>query len=829
MGNFLGDFLNVLRYSLRTLLRSPGYTSAALFSLGLGIGANTAIFTITNAVFLHSLPVADPERVLELYTVDHATRSSIANLGRSGISLPNVRDIHNQNEVFNSVAAFGQAGVTLTGFGKPSQLPAFAVTANYFDVLGIRPAAGRTFDPTNADLSGAAKPETVLSYGLAQRLFGSPQAAVGRAVSLNSVSWTVIGVAPPEFNGTFTVAPPEPLWLPLSMHAQYFSGPVERLLNERRFRFLNTFGRLKPGVTPQQALANLQTIAGRLETAYPKDNRGRSLEESSLAEAAVGIGNSPGQTLTATVSLTVAVGFVLLIACANLANLSLARAARRSREMGIRVALGAPRSRLVGQLLGEAAVLSFAGGILGIAIGWLGAQLLWASRPGFLTQSFIDLHPDTRVCLFTASLSALSCMLFGLAPVLRASVPDVSRLLNTGGRGNVQGGSRSRTRKLLVVGEIALALIALVGAGLFLRSMRSAQNTSLGFETNNLIVARFNLSALQMSPERGREFIRSIVAKVRTVPGVVSVSVADSAPLGVGLVLTAFHEGDPLDSRLGFLTPTPPVSPDYFQTIGVPLVEGRFFNEFDRVGATRVGIVSQAFARRMWPGQRAIGKRIYFATAPDLVEVVGVVKDHTILNIGETPQGVAWLPFDQAYQPVAVLHVRTAGPPESSIAAVLAAAQTLNSELALQNPGTVKQVIGQALWAPRMAAALFGILGLLGMTLAVIGVYGVMAYMVVQRTSEIGIRMAVGARPLAVIGMVLGQSMQLAAAGIAIGIAGALLLTRMVGNLLYDVSPNDPGTFATVATLLAVTALLAGGIPAWRASRIDPVRALRQE
>ena len=746
MGYFFQSVPNVLRYSLRTLRRSPGYTVAALFSLSLGIGANTAIFTITNAVFLHSLPVADPDRVLELYTVDHATRSALANLNRSGISLPNIRDIHDQNAVFSGVAAFSQAGVTLTGFGKPAQLPAFAVTANYFAVLGVPPAAGRMFDP-NAGLSGAPKPETILSYGLARRLFGNAEAAVGRAVNLNSVAWTVIGVAPAEFNGTFTVAPPEPLWLPLSMHAQYFSGPLERLFNERRFRFLNTFARLRPGVSEWQALANLQTIAARLETAYPKDNLGRSFEESSLAEAAVGFGNR-NQTLTATVSLSVAVGFVLLIACANLANLSLARAARRSREMGIRVALGAARSRLIGQLLGEAAVLSAAGGILGIGIGWLGARLLWASRPGFLTQSFIDLHPDTRVCLFTAGLSAVSCILFGLMPVLRASAPDVSRLLNSGGRGNVQGGSRSRTRKLLVVGEIALAVVALVGAGLFLRSMRSAQNTSLGFETNHLIVARFNLSALQMSPERGRDFMRSIVAKVRSVPGVVSAAVADAAPLGVGLVLTAFHEGDPLDSRLGFLTPAPPVSPDYFQTIGVPLMEGRFFNEFDRFGSTRVSIVSQAFARRMWPGQRAIGKRFYFATAPDLVEVVGVVKDHTILNIGEAPQPVAWMPFDQVYQPVAVLHVRTAGAPESSIAAVLAAAQTLNSELALLNPGTVKQVIEQALWAPRMAAALFGIFGLLGMTLAVIGVYGVMAYMVVQRTSEIGIRMAVGARPL---------------------------------------------------------------------------------
>jgi predicted permease len=359
--------------------------------------------------------------------------------------------------------------------------------------------------------------------------------------------------------------------------------------------------------------------------------------------------------------------------------------------------------------------------------------------------------------------------------------------------------------------------------------MQSAQNRNLGFETEHLIVAGLNVGSVQMPPEKGREFMRQLVGKVRALPGVASVAIADSAPLGVGLIQTAFREGDPVDSRLGFLTPTPPVTPDYFNAIGVPLVEGRFFTDFDRAGNTRVTVVSEAFAKRMWPGQKALGKRFHFATSMDLIQVVGVVKDHTILNIGETPQPVAWMAFDQVYQPTGVLHVRTTGPPDGLLPAVLAAAQSLNSELALLNPGTVRQVIGQALWAPRMAAALFGIFGLLGMTLAVIGVYGVMAYMVVQRTSEIGIRMAVGARPSEVIRMVLGQSLMLAFTGIGAGVIGALSLTRMIASLLYDVSPYDPATFAAVAAALAGTAMIAGGVPAWRASRIDPVRALRQE
>ena len=823
MSTFLQDF----RYAIRTLLRSPGFTAAALLSLGLGIGANTAIFTLTNAVFLHPLPVSDPAGVLELYTVDHATQVTVANLSRTGISLPNILDIRAQNDVFSGVASFAQAGVTLSGFGKPSQENAFVVTSNYFDVLGVRAAAGRTFC-THQESSSSGGPEAVLSHELAQRLFGSNGAAVGRTLNLNSFAYAVIGVAPAEFRGTLSVGPSDAIWLPLGMHSRIYNGPLERLFNERRFRFLNAFARLKPGIDDRKAMANLQTIAARLEAAYPKDNRGRSFEVSSLSEAAVGFAPR-NQTLAATAALSVAVGFVLLIACANLANLSLARASKRGREMGIRVALGAARGRLVRQLLSEAALLSTAGGVFGIGIGWLGAKLLWASRPGFLQQTSIDLHPDASVCLFTAGLSVLSCILFGVTPVIRASVPNVSGLLNSAGRGNVQGGGRSRLRALLVVGEIALALVALVGAGLFIRSMQRAQKIDLGFETDNILVAGFNLGSLQMTPERGREFIRNVVDKVSAVPGVLSASVAGGAPLNGGLLQTAFREGDPVDSRLGTLALTQPVTPAYFETMHIPLIEGRPLNALDRAGSARVAVISQATAKHVWPGQKALGKRFRYATSPDLYEVVGIAKDSTVFNIGETPQPIAYLPYDQSYQPFGVLHVRTQGDPLRILPATIAAMQSLNPELALVNPGSVRDVIGQALWAPRMAAALFGVFGLLGMTLAVIGVYGVMAFMVLQRTSEIGIRMAVGARSADVIRMVLGQSMRLAAAGIGIGILGALSLTRLVANLLFNVSPNDPVTFLSVASVLAATALIAGAIPAWRASRIDPVKALRQE
>ena len=823
----MSTFSQDLKYAVRTLLRSPGYTAAALISLGLGIGANTAIFTLTNAVFLHALAVKEPGRVLELFTVDHATKSAAPNLDRTPVSYPNFLDIRDQNDVFTGMAGFTPAGVTLTGFGKAAIQPAFLVSANYFDVLGVQPAIGRTFRP-DEDRTPGGNPVAVLSYSLWQRLFGGDRAAIGRTINLNAVSYLVIGVAPAGFKGTFTVGPPDVVWLPLSMHAQVFAGPLEQLFNERRFRFLNAFGRLKPGMDERRALVSLQTIAARLEAAYPKDNRGRTIETSPLSEAALGF-IPRGQTTAAAIALSAAVGFVLLIACANIANLSLARATKRAREMGIRVALGAPRGRLIRQLFTEAELLALTGGVAGIGIGAFGAQLLWAFRPAFLQQNDVDLHMDLRVCAFTLGVSLLTGILFGIAPVFRASVPDVARILNTVGRGNIQGGSHNRLRSVLVVCEMALAVVALAGAGLFIRSMQQAQRIDLGFETRDLCVVGFDVSSEKMTPERGQQFMRSVLEKVSAVPGVASAALAANAPLSGGILRTTFREGDPVDSRLGVLLLTSPVSPAYFSTMRIPLLDGRLLNSFDRAESRRVAVISEATARHMWPGQAAIGKRFHFTTGNGLWEVVGIVKNTTVFTIGEPPQPVVYLPFDQAYQPFAVLHVRTSTSPQHVLPAAEAAVQSLDPDLALLNPSTIQEVIGQALWAPRFAAALFGGFGLLGMALAVVGVYGVMAYIVLQRTSEIGIRMAMGADAGSVMRMVAGQSMRLAAAGIGLGILVALALTRLVAGLLFDVSPTDPATFLAVAAMLAATALLAGAIPAWRAARIDPVSALRQD
>lgn len=823
----MSAFQQDLKYAARTLAHSPGFAAAALISLGLGIGANTAIFTLTNAVFLHSLPVEDPSRVVEIYTVDHATRTAAPNLTRTPMSYPNFIDFREQNRVFTSMAAYVQGGATLTGYGKPVQQPVFLVSANYFTLLGVPAAAGRVFR-AGEDRTPGGNTVAVLSYSLAQRLFGSAAAAVGQRVDLNSISYEVIGVAPANFNGTLALGPPDVLWLPMSMHGQIFSGIVEQLFNDRRFRVISAFGRLQPNAGEGQALAELRRIAANLETAYPRANRGRTVETALLNEAALGF-LPRGQTSAAAFALSAAVGFVLLIACANIANLSLARATKRSREMAVRVALGAARGRLIGQLLTEAELLAVAGGVLGTGIGWLGAKALWALRPTFLLQSKIDLQIDVRVLSFTASVSVLTGLLFGIAPVLRASTPDLTAMLNTGGRGNIQGGSRNWLRSGLVVCEIALAVVALAGAGLFIRSMQRAQQINLGFETNNLGTFAFDLSSEHMTPDQGRQFARTVMEKVSTVPGVASVAVASNGPLGGGFLQTFFREGDPVDSKLGVLTLDISVSSGYFDTMRIPLLAGRTINSFDRTGSKRVAVVSDALAQTMWPGKQAVGKRFHSAAgSSDSWEVVGVTKDTTVFQVGEKPQPVAYMAFDQNYAPTAVVHVRTLVDPERVLPAAMAAVQSLNRDLALLNPRAMRTVVEQSLWAPHLAAALFGLFGLLSLTLAVIGVYGVMAYVVLQRTAEIGVRMALGAETGDVLGMIVGQTIRMAGAGVLAGVGSALALTRLIGNLLYDVSPNDPATYVTVAGVLVGTVLLAAGVPAWRAGRIDPVRALQQ-
>ena len=813
-----------VKYAFRTLAASPGFVAAAVLSLALGIGANTAIFTLTNAVFLNPLPVQEASRILEVYTVDHLTKTT-NNLGRTGSSWPNFMDVRDQNQVFSGIAAYTGAAVSISGRGEPKPEAAQLVTANYFDVLGIRPLLGRSFFPEE-DRKPA--PVAILSYSLWQNQFGGDPNIIHQTVELNSTVYSIVGVEPPGFKGTLSVGNPDVFWLPISMHTQALNGSVESLFQNRRFRIMQIFGRLKPGVDERQALANLQTIASQLERQYPKDNLGRTFDVTLLSESA--LGGIRSQAIRVTEALSVVVGLVLLIACVNLANLLLARSAKRAREMGIRSALGAGRGRLIRQLLTESLVLAFAGGAGGLLVGWLGSRLLWSFRPAGLGANSILLHMDVRVFAFTAAAALLTGLLFGLLPAIQSSAPDLNSILKSGGRGGTESWGGYRLRGLLVVSEIGLAMVALMGAGLFIRSMRQAENVDPGFETKNLFLFRFDLASRHYTQERGQEFLRRVLDQVRSTPGVITAAVASSSPVFQGFLGTTFPEGqDDASKAGGILIAYNPISPEYFDTVRIPLHQGRVLNSFDRAGTRPVAVVSEAMARLFWPGQNAIGRRFRSSAENTYREVVGVVADVANIGSGDPPLPIAYLPLDQSYQSTITLVARTAADPALLTKPVLAKVQRLDPNLALVGALSMPEMISRGLWAPRAGAALFGVFGLLGLALAALGIYGVMAYMVSQRTNEIGIRMALGARPGHVVRLVVGQGARLALAGIGFGIAAGLLLSRLISGLLFGIGAQDPATFGIVAAILGAVALLAAWLPALVASRIDPALALRRE
>ena len=601
----------------------PRFTAVAILSLALGIGANTAIFTLTNAVFLNPLPVRDAARVIEVYTVDHATTTTAANLQRTAMSFLNYKDFRDQNNSFSALAAYVQTGVTLTGRGEPKPQAAMLVSANYFDVLGVRPMLGRTF-LVDEDRSEGGNTVTVLSYDLWVQLFGADSSAIGRTVEFNSIPYTVIGVAPPNFKGTLTVGNPALAWIPISMHTQALPGPFDQLFNERRMRMIDVFGRLKPGV-PSAGRGKSAGHRRRARARYPRANRGRSVEVSSLAEAAARL-SAARSTSRGRHRASAVVGLVLLIACANLANLLLARSARRMREMGIRTALGAERSRLVRQLLTESLLISIAGGVGGWLMGIAGSELLWSFRPAFLQQNSLSVNLDWRVFAFTATVTLITGVLFGLVPAVRTSVGNLAEVLKSGGRGGTEAFGRSRLRSFLVIAEITLALVALAGAGLLVRSMDRVQKINPGFETQRLFAFNFDIGSQRYSPERGRQFFRTAIEKAAATPGVHSAAVASNQPLGGGILGTIVAEGQESDpNQRGTLTMLNTVSPGYFDTMRIPLVEGRVFNDFDREGSRHVAVITEAMARHFWPGQSAIGKRFRIIVENDPWEVVGVV------------------------------------------------------------------------------------------------------------------------------------------------------------------------------------------------------------
>jgi predicted permease len=821
-------FMQDLRYGLRMLRKNPGFTAVAVLSLALGIGANTTIFTVVNAILLSALPVRDLPRLVQMDTVDSKTLVTQARSEKLEMSYPNFQDYRRENQVFTDLAAFMPTAVTWSGGAEPRQVQAQLVSATYFDVLGIRPAQGRFFMP-DEDTKPNGNDVAVLSYALWANKLGSDPGIIGKPLIFDARPYTVIGIAPRGFRGTLTFFSPEQVWIPTSMKDQVLGGKEKDYFNERRFLSVNTFGRLKPGLEMSAAEASLKTMATHLEAEFPKDNTGRSVALSPLADAAVGVNDHKRIALAGAMMMGV-VGLVLLIACVNLANLLLAQGARRQKEISLRAALGAGRTRIVRQMLTESMLLSLAGGIVGLAIAYAGRSILWSLRPPFIEQSGIDLSLDSRVLLFTFGMAILTGFIFGVAPAVKASRPDLMEILKVGGRGGTMGWRRDPLRSLLVVGEMALALITLVGAGLFLHSMQNAQKTHLGFESKNLLAMNFDLAALHYEEGRGQQFYRAAVEKVKNSPGVASVSIASNFPIGGGFLRTVFPEGrDEASGYRGTLTLVDDITPNYFATLRIPVARGRIFTDGDRMQTAAVAIVSEAMAKQQWPNDDAVGKRFHFIGDTTLREIVGVVANSVVNEVGEDPQPIVFLPMTQDYVPAATLHVRTTGNPEAVVATTRAALQSLDPNLAITNVFTIDQIMSQALWAPRMGGLLLALFGALALVLSAVGVYGVLSYSVNQQTREIGLRMALGAQRGDVMRLILGQGLRLTVLGLGLGVLVALGLMRVLVSLLFNVRAYDPSTYTAVTLLLTAVALIACYIPARRAMRVDPMVALRYD
>lgn len=817
-----------IRHGARVLWKSPGFSAVAILSLALGIGANTTIFTIVNAVLLNPLAVKDISRLVELDTIDAKTHVGFANAVKLGMSFPNFQDYQRQNEVFSGVSCIVPLPLTWSGGAEPRQVNGNMVSASYFDVLGLKPALGRFFLP-DEDTKPSGNNVAVLSYAFWVNKMGSDPKVIGKIMQLNATAYTVIGVAPRGFKGTFALAGAEEIWVPTSMYPQILSGLIKDFFNDRRFLSSFVVGRLKPGISQGEAEASLRTIASRLASEYPKDNSGRSVTLTPLAQAATGA-NTHDQIALAGVLMMTVVGIVLLIACVNLANLLLARAAKREKEMSLRAALGASRNRLLRQMFTECVMLSLFGGAAGLALAYAGRTLLWNFRPPFIQQNDIDLSLDSHVLLFTLGIALLTGILFGAAPALKASVPNLMDALKLGGRSGSVSWKRNTFRSLLVVSEVAISMIALVGAGLFIRSMRQAQSVDPGFESKNLFAMSFDLGAMHYDEGRAQQFYRLAVERAKATPGVKFATVASNPPLGGGFARTVFPEGQ--DETTGFrgtLTQLDNVTPDFFDTLRIPLRKGRVFTDGDRKTTASVAVINQAMARRFWPDQDAIGKRFHFFGDAGLIEVVGIVGNTTVNNLGEDPVPLAYLPMAQAFSPAVTLQVRTDGRPEAVISGVRTAVQSLDPNLAITNVLTIGEIMNQGLWAPRMGAAMLSVFGGLALVLAALGVYGVLSYSVTQQTQEIGIRMAMGAVRGDVLRLVIAQGLKLALLGLLAGIVVALVLTRQLASLLYGIKAYDPLTFGSVALLLTAVAFLACYIPALRATRVDPLVALRYE
>ncbi|HXS00648.1 MAG TPA: ABC transporter permease [Pyrinomonadaceae bacterium] len=806
--------LQDIRFAVRMLLKRPGFTVVVVLTLALGIGANTTIFSAIDAVLLNPLPYKDPERLMVLWETNKQLGPEMWD--RNEVAIGNFRDWRSRNQIFEQLGSLFYTDMHLTGIGEPERIKSCVVTTNFFQVLGVQPILGRSFLPEEETPGHPFA--VILSHDLWQRRFGSDRDLVNKNVTLNGHQVTVVGVMPPGFELQFPSSAHVEMWVPMTIG----EGDLDRSMN-----FLYVLARLKQGVSQQQAQSEMSLIASQLQQQYPETTAGRGVRVVPLHKQVVGKVESYLYILFA------AVGFVLLVACANVAGLLLARVTARHREVAIRLALGASRWRLVRQLLTESLILSVVGGLLGLVVAYGGIKLLLALTPSEVPRLHeIGLH--LPVFLWTLTISIVTGLLFGLAPALQASRPDLNKALkDSSGRnpGSFQG---SGLRNLLVVSEVTVALLLLVGAGLMTKSFVRLQQVNPGFEATNVVSMYIALPTQKYRRQQVNIFYDQLLERVRNLPGVKSAGGIDPLPLSNNNVTTNFVvEGAPIVS----LAERPEASrrlitPGYFQTMSIPILKGRSFTEQDRENTPNVIVVNEALASRYWPNQNAVGKRLGFEEDADkqvwreIVGVAGNIK-HKALETDVMPE--VYFPYKQFPGNFMNLVVHTDSDPVSMIPAIRNQVLSIDKDQPVADIMTMEQRLAKSVASSRFVMLLLSSFSVLALGLAAVGIYGVMAYLVTQRTQEIGVRMALGAQRNDVLKLVVGRGMVLAITGTAIGLGAALALTRLMRSLLFEVTPTDWLTFVIASMVLLNVALLACYLPARRATKVDPLTALRYE